>query len=345
MRVVVLTTSYPRDDRDVAGLFVRDAVEAVRAQGVDVEVVSPASFRHYGIAYGHGIAGNLRRRPWLALLLPAFLVSYTRAARRAARDADLVHAHWLPSGLAALATGKPYVVQVWGTDVELARKAPWLFRPILRRARLAIVASDFLAGAAREFGAREVRVIPSGVEIPVHVGEPDDPPHVLFVGRLSPEKGIHEFLEATEGLPRVIVGAGPVDVPEAAGFVPRSELGPYYERAAVVCVPSRREGFGVVAREAMAYGRPVVATAVGGLADAVEDGDTGLLVAPRDPAALRAALERLLGDVELRRRLGRAARNAAEKRLATDGSTGALVAAYGRAAAGATAGTSPQPRC
>ncbi len=107
--------------------------------------------------------------------------------------------------------------------------------------------------------------MPSPVEIPETVGEPDEPPHVLFVGRLSPEKGIAEFLEATEGLPRVIVGAGPVEVPEAVGFVPRGELGPYYERAAVVCVPSRREGYGVVAREAMAYGRPVVATAVGGL--------------------------------------------------------------------------------
>ena len=47
----------------------------------------------------------------------------------------------------------------------------------------------------------------------------------------------------------LVVGAGPVEVPEAVGFVPRSELGPYYERAAVVCVPSRREGYGVVARE------------------------------------------------------------------------------------------------
>ncbi|MEO5574766.1 MAG: glycosyltransferase, partial [Gaiellaceae bacterium] len=115
MKVVVLTTSYPRDELDVAGLFVRDAVEAVRAAGVEVEVVSPASFRHYGIAYGHGIVGNLRRRPWLVLLLPAFLLSFTRAARRAARDADVVHAHWLPCGLVALATGKPYVVQLWGT--------------------------------------------------------------------------------------------------------------------------------------------------------------------------------------------------------------------------------------
>ena len=69
MRVVVLTTSYPRTPQDPAGRFVADAVERVRVHGVQVEVVSPTSFRHFGIAYGHGIAGNLRTRPWLVLLV------------------------------------------------------------------------------------------------------------------------------------------------------------------------------------------------------------------------------------------------------------------------------------
>src|SRR6185312_4079297 len=164
---------YPRDGRDVAGLCVRDAVEAVRARGVDVEVVSPATFRHFGIAYGHGVVGNLRAAPWKAALLPAFLASFAAAARRAARDADVVHAHWLPSGLAARATGKPFVLQVWGTDVELARRVPRLARPLLRRARLVIAPASALAEEARALGAREVRVIPNGVELPAEVGEPE----------------------------------------------------------------------------------------------------------------------------------------------------------------------------
>ena len=125
MKVVVLATAYPRSPADIAGRFVANAVEHLREAGTEIEVVSPASFPHFGIAYGHGVLGNLRRRPWLVLLLPAFLVSFALAARRAAPDADLVHAHWLPSALVALALGKPFVVQLWGSDVALARRVPW----------------------------------------------------------------------------------------------------------------------------------------------------------------------------------------------------------------------------
>ncbi len=141
---------------------------------------------------------------------------------------------------------------------------------------------------------------------------------------------MRQLLEATEGLPRVIVGDGPLrdGIPEAVGFVPPSELGAYYERAAVVACPSRREGYGVAAREAMAYGRPVVASAVGGLLDAVEDGVTGVLVPPGDVRALREAVERLLADPGERRRLGVAARQRARERFSFDVSTATLVAAY-----------------
>jgi glycosyltransferase involved in cell wall biosynthesis len=330
MRVVVLTTSYPRSREDVAGAFVRDAVERLREAGVDVRVVSPAGFRHFGLAYGDGIVGNLRRRPWLAALLPLFMLSFARAARGAARGADLVHAHWLTSALPALATGKPFVVQLWGTDVALARRAAWPSRWLLRRARLVLAPSASLADEAEWLGARDVRVVPSGVEIPAAVASPEEPPHVLFVGRLSAEKGVEELAAATEGLPRVIVGDGPLRdrVPDAVGFVSPGVVGAYIERAAVVVCPSRREGYGVAAREAMAYGRPVVASAVGGLVDAVEDEVTGLLVPPGDPVALRAAIERLLGDAELRARLGEAARKRSERDFSWKQATSATIDAY-----------------
>jgi glycosyltransferase involved in cell wall biosynthesis len=332
MKVAVLTTSYPRYPGDAVGRFVADAVEHVRTRGIDVDVVGPEQFRHFGIAYGHGVVGNLRRRPWLALFAPALLASFERAARRT--DADLLHAHWIPAGWVAARTGRPYVVQVWGTDVELFRRVPRVARAVLRRARLVIAASSALADAAGALGAKDVRVIPSGIDIPPDVGEEAEPPEVLYAGRLSEEKGVLELVEAAHDLNLVVAGDGPLRgrVPQARGFVPNDELQLLYARAAVVACPSRREGFGVACLEAMAHARPVVASAVGGLRDLVVDGETGLLVPPRDPEALRSALERLLGDRELRLRLGAAGRERARERFSWDSVTEATIAAYRMAA-------------
>ena len=335
MKVAVLTTSYPRHAGDVAGLFVADQVQRIRERGVEVEVVSPAGFRHYGIAYGAGVAGNLRARPYLALALPLMLGGFARAARRAAHDADLVHAHWLPAGAVAMTTGKPFVVQVWGTDIELARRVPALARRVLRRARLVIAPSTALADEAHRLGASEVRTIPSGVDLPAQVGTEAEPPEILYAGRLSPEKGVRELVAAADGHPLVVAGDGPLraEVPGALGFVPHDELERLFERAAVVACPSHREGFGVVCAEAMAHGRPVVAGDVGGLRDLVVHEETGLLVPPRDVAALREALERLLGDRELRERLGAAARERIRERFAWDAVLDATLELYARAAA------------
>jgi glycosyltransferase involved in cell wall biosynthesis len=177
-------------------------------------------------------------------------------------------------------------------------------------------------------------VIPSAVRIPERVGEEADPPYVLYAGRLSPEKGVAELVAAADGLELVVAGDGPLReaVPGALGFLARHDLEPLYERCAVVACPSYREGFGVACAEAMAHGKPVVASAVGGLRDLVVDGETGLLVPPGDVEALRGALRRLLEDRELRRRLGAAARERAVERLGWEAATRATLTAYAEAA-------------
>jgi glycosyltransferase involved in cell wall biosynthesis len=156
--------------------------------------------------------------------------------------------------------------------------------------------------------------------------------HVLVASRLAPEKGVEVAVDACAraGLPLVVAGDGPLRdrVPDGIGSVPHEEVLRLIRRAAVVACPSLREGFGVVCAEAMAAGRPVVASAVGGLLDLVCDGETGLLVPPGDVAALRAALERLLGDPGLRARLGAAGRERARELLGWDAVTDATVAAY-----------------
>ena len=333
MKVLVLTTSYPRYEGDPTVHFLGEAVAKLRERGLEVEVVSPQSFQHFGIAYGAGVMGNLRRHPWRMAFVPPMLANFRRAARGDASDADLVHAHWLPTGLVAASLGKPFVLTVHGTDLELARRAPSVARWVLRKARVVICVSNALAEVVSGLGIDHVRVIPNGVEIPPFVREPIYPLEVLFAGRLSREKGILELVEAASAMNLVVAGDGPLraQVPGALGFVPHRELGELYERAAVVACPSHREGFNVVCAEAMAYGRPVVAGAVGGLLDLVVDEETGLLVPPGDVPALRGALERLLRDEELRKRLGAAARERARTYFGWDRVTDEMLAAYDEA--------------
>jgi glycosyltransferase involved in cell wall biosynthesis len=248
------------------------------------------------------------------------------AVRRAARDADLVHAHWLLTAAVARFSGRPFVVTLHGSgsagrfsDVDLARRWPRLVRLLLGPAAAVICVSETVAEAVRAAGV-EVSVIPNGVRVPEGVGSPVQPAEVLYVGRLSPEKNVDTLVEAVGDLNLVVAGDGPLRdlVPNALGSVPHAEVERLLERASVVVAPSEREGFGLAAAEAMAFGRPVVAAAGGALLELVADGETGLVVPPRDATALRGAVERLLRDRELRERLGREARTRASERFRWD---------------------------
>src|SRR5919198_3807882 len=196
LRVAVFTPPTPRHAGAFAGRFVSDAVDRLRARGVDGEVVSPGVYRDYGLTFdGGGIMRNVKRRPWIAPLLAWSMI---RTLRRVARSADLVHAHWFAGGVVALFARKPFVVTLHGTisggvldDFKLLRRAPWLVRPVLNRARAVICVSEALTNAALEAGVRNVVFIPNGVEIPEDVGDEADPTEVFYTGRLSPEKGIH----------------------------------------------------------------------------------------------------------------------------------------------------------
>ncbi|OKK00136.1 glycosyltransferase [Amycolatopsis sp. CB00013] len=184
---------------------------------------------------------------------------------------------------------------------------------------------------------------------------------IVSVGRLVPRKGFDLAIAALPSLPDtelVIVGgpdAGPLDkAPEVRrlraianragvadrvhlpGLVSREQMPALLRSAdAVVCTPWY-EPFGIVPLEAMACGVPVVATAVGGLTDTVVDGVTGMLVPPRNPGELAAALRRLLGDASLCESFGLAGADRVRARYSWDRVASDCLRAYGRVPAGET---------
>jgi D-inositol-3-phosphate glycosyltransferase len=165
---------------------------------------------------------------------------------------------------------------------------------------------------------------------------------LLFAGRLEPLKGADTLLSAVAQLCReprfddvvtLVIGDDSGDGAAAGGerrrlemvagdqglssrvrflgAVDHEELADYYDLADVFVMPSRTETFGLVALEAQAVGTPVVASAVGGLTEVIEDGLTGILVGARQPDAFAAAIRTLLDDPDLRERMGEAARRRA----------------------------------
>ena len=165
---------------------------------------------------------------------------------------------------------------------------------------------------------------------------PDEPGFILFTGRLLGWKGLAVLLRAMAHLRRperlVVTGSGRVgawrryarslglgaDRVEFLGAIPRSELLSRLRRATMVALPSYMESCPYSLIEAMAFEKPIVATAIPGTLSMVEDGVSALLVPPGDPRALAEAIDRLLGDETLRRRVGKAAASVARERFSSD---------------------------
>jgi glycosyltransferase involved in cell wall biosynthesis len=288
VRILLVSGMYPSPRRPDFGIFVARIADELRARGHEVdEAVVRAGARGvvatplaYAGLLGRTLAQGRRRRP------------------------DVVYAHFLvPPGLIGALVGRPLVVTAHGQDVENARRSLPLrlaTRVVLRRAAAVVCVSQFLAG---RLGVA-AEVIDCGVDTGMFrpaERAPGAGPRFLFVGSLTPRKNVGRLMEAFARLGEgslTIVGDGPLGeelraaapagVRFAGRVLPRALVAEIHAHD-VVCQPSLVEPQGQVLLEALACGRPVVATRVGGPAEIVTPA-CGVLVDPLDVDAIAAGM-------------------------------------------------------
>ncbi|MBA4607846.1 D-inositol-3-phosphate glycosyltransferase [Aeromicrobium sp. Marseille-Q0843] len=341
---------------DAGGMnvYVLELSRRLAARGIEVEVFTRATSRHLppvveadeGIRVHHVAAG-----PFEGLTkgdLPSQLCSFVRDVLRVEAwhepgYFDLVHSHFWLSGQVGTVLRERWGVPLVHSMHTMAKvknaslaagDRPEPVGRVAGEEEIVRFADRLIANTAEErrelidlyeADPRAVAVVHPGVDLDVFsASEPDDePPLVVFAGRIQPLKAPDVVLHASALLDvphRVAIIGGPsgsgldrpteltdlaheLGIADRVEFVPtvtQAELATWYSRAAVVCVPSYSESFGLVAIEAQACGTPVVAAAVGGLTTAVADGVTGTLVDGHDPAAYAAALRPYLADPEFR---------------------------------------------
>jgi glycosyltransferase involved in cell wall biosynthesis len=234
---------------------------------------------------------------------------YAKCVGCATEQYGHVRALALTTGLAAMRPLRGRVDQIVANSAAVARVCESLLPP--KRPPIEIIPPFLSREAVSELQGPRPAFVPASGD------------YLLFAGGPEPHKGLPILLEAWAGLspqiPLVVAGLQrgntPYPIPDrvrVAGYVPHADVLRAWAHCLVAVVPSCwPEPFGLVALEAMAAGRPVVASKVGNLSELVVDGTTGFLVPARDPQALRAAIQRLLSSPELRERMGAAARERA----------------------------------
>lgn len=257
---------------------------------------------------------------------------------------DIVHCQGWYSGLAAIESSRAWSIPLVATIHQFERGSSSLPLNALARTMLVlqeylvqnsnriICYSKFMAKeleAAFPQHSGKLRVVPNGVNAQLcapreitEAAKASPSISIVYVGRLEVRKGINVLVEAFRSLNQLssevtlrIVGTGPLEsdlrkltakdsLIKILGRKTGEDLLEEYHRADIVVIPSTYEAFGLIALEAMAAGKPVVASATGGLKEIIVDGKTGMLVTPGEPSELATALERLIADPELRHTLG-----------------------------------------
>lgn len=348
---------------DVAGgqMVALELARAARARGDDVLFVSPSEGSFTRLVEGEGM--RVLRADLSRTFRVGDALGLARALRREKVDVLHTHAAIAANVLGRMAGRLAGVAVVSHLHIENHFPPNSVRAAVLRTldnatARLAsriVAVSESTRRALAEQGYPQglIEVVPNGIRLdgdharPADLGLPDGVPVVGEIARLCEVKGQRELIAALPRLPGVqalLVGEdleaggafrrrleeqadelGVRDRVVFAGYRPADEVFPALD---VFVLPSWTEGMPITVLEAMAHGKPVVATPVGGTAEVVVHGETGLLVPPRDPERLAEAIGRILADPELGRRFGEAGRARVEQRFSADVMARRVLAIY-----------------
>ena len=207
---------------------------------------------------------------------------------------------------------------------------------------LFIAPSNFMADLiSQRIPEKKIYVLRNGVDINKFSPTYGDEGYGLYFGRLSKEKGVETFLKAHKILknliPIKIVGTGPIEdklklsfpMAEFSGYRKGKELKEIIAHSAFVVVPSEgNENCSMVVLEAMAYGKPIIASRIGGIPEQVEDGKTGFLFEMGNVDELADKIMMLAGDAEIRQQMGKAARLKAEQEFSMEDHCNKLMKIY-----------------
>lgn len=316
-------------------------------QGYHIFVISPTSKISSRASEKHIPFVRIYIKLWpkpfatLSYIVKSFVESY-----RLKQQIEIVHAHMaaypmVAAFMSSLITHKPYIVSCQGSDVRISSRKflHRIFRiPFLHHARkIATVSNEMAEILKQKFGIPECHIVVVGTgydeEIVAELKNANSHAeirrgmHIINVAYMRPEKNHRILLESfatltgsIKGVRLSLVGDGPLreelekfckqqgihDV-EFLGELPYREVLKQVANSDIFILTSLEEGMPNAIIEALALGKPVIATAVGGIPEVVKDGVNGILVPPKSTEHIAKALERLLSDSELRRKLGEAA--------------------------------------
>jgi len=362
-KLLVFTSTFPRWKHDTNPPFVYELSKRLTDK-FDISVLAPHypmakeyevmdkmrvhRFRyffekHEKLACDGGILPNLKKNKLFFLQVPFFLIAAFFALRMQIKEnrPDVIHAHWIiPQGLIAallkIFYGVPFVVTSHGSDVSGIKGFGFFKNFILENAdRITVVSSSLKKELLSKVNPRlKVDIIPMGVDSKLFTPRKRNSlirkkykisgHFLLFVGRLSPEKGINYLISAMQEISKsfsdaklLVVGSGSVE-PELkeyanrlelnknilfVGNIPNEKLPEYYATADIFVSPSIREGFGLTFVEAQLSGCVPVGTSVGGIKDIIENGKTGLLCKPCDAEDLAKKVIFLMENLEDRKKI------------------------------------------